>query len=109
MHEPAHNSYLLLAAETGWAGLTIFLIFLLATTDNMLKLLRKVQKEKYNKIFVFASIASFAIILGMFVEHLFITNPSSLYLTSAVFALLTSSKTECLGFVQKQKGDKTGN
>ena len=109
MHEPAHNSYLLLAAETGWAGLTIFLIFILATTDNMLKLLRKVQKEKYNKIFVFASIASFAIILGMFVEHLFITNPSSLYLTSAVFALLTSSKTECLGFVQKQKGDKTGN
>ena len=92
MHQPVHNTYLLIIAETGWIGLLFFLMFIILVTDDVLKILRKNREVYKNTFFVFAAIAVTVTLIGMLVEHLFITNPNSLYLIFILFALLLRSK-----------------
>lgn len=88
MHQPVHNTYKLLQTETGWLGLGLFFLFLIFATNNTFKSL----KQNPHPALLFSAGATGLILLAMFFEHLFITNPNSLYLTFAILGLIAKSK-----------------
>lgn len=88
MHQPVHNTYALVRTETGRLGLGLFIMFLILTD---LGTMRKLKNDPPPQ-FIFTAAGFFLIIAAMFFEHLFITNPNSLYLTFAILGLLIKSK-----------------
>lgn len=92
MHQPVHNTYLLILSETGWVGLIFFFLFLIFATNGAIKKLRRDPIAHYSMYYVFSVAAALAIIVAMFLEHSFITNPNSLYLSFIVLALIARAR-----------------
>jgi len=79
--QPAHNIYLLVAAETGVVGLLIFFWFLFLTFKKLL--------YSYNPIFLYAYIS--ILLLGFF-DHYWLTLQQTQFLFTMVLGLIWGNK-----------------
>lgn len=85
--QPVHNIYLLIAAETGIIGFTIFLIFILFLSKKVVGLWTKSLVEEKNKL-LFLVLAAFAILFSGFFDHYFLTLQQGQLLFALVIGLV---------------------